>query len=63
MIMEKIWLSEKEASEYTGLHRHTLRKYRDHGSPEGIVLPASKIGRRFLYRRKDIDQFILDHRQ
>ena len=58
----KTWLTEKEVSEYTGLHRHTIAKLRDKGTPQGIYLPASKLGRIYRYKREDVDEFLEQHK-
>lgn len=56
------WLTEKEVSEYTGLHRSTIAKFRDKRTPQGNYLPASKLGRIYRYKRQDVDEFLEQHK-
>lgn len=47
-------LSTRDAASYLGLSHRTLEKWRTRG-----VGPAySRIGRRVVYRRADLDQFV-----
>lgn len=67
ILNKKVWLDMKDLIAYTGISKKTLEKYRDHGTDAGakgrLFLPASKIGRRYLYNRTKVDKFILDHTQ
>jgi hypothetical protein len=48
------WVNESEASRYIGKHDEYLRKLR----LEGKGPPASLIGRRWMRRRADLDEFM-----
>jgi hypothetical protein len=50
------WMNETEASRYIGKHDEYLRKLR----LEGKGPPATPIGRRWMRRRTDLDQFMRD---
>jgi hypothetical protein len=50
------WMNETESSRYIGKHDEYLRKLRK----EGKGPPATKIGRRWMRRRSDIDRFMAD---
>jgi predicted transcriptional regulator of viral defense system len=58
---EKKYLSEREASIYTGLHRNTLRVLRTEGSKKGR-LNYYKVGKKILYVESEIDNFIKLHK-
>lgn len=51
--VEKVWMSEKEAREYTGFSQFTLYNARMKGE-----LKASKCNRSVRYHRDDLDAWI-----
>jgi hypothetical protein len=51
--IEKIWLNEKEAEEYTTLSRETLRAARTKGK-----LSYRKNVSKIIYHKSDLDNFI-----
>jgi hypothetical protein len=61
-IQKKVWLSEKEAIEYTGIKVDTLRSLRTKGSLMGEKLPYRKVSNRILYKRKEIDEYFDKHK-
>jgi hypothetical protein len=60
IINKKIWLTEKEAEQYTGLSFKTLQNLRKDGTEKGL-LPYSKIGRKLMYKRLEIDKYFSAH--
>jgi hypothetical protein len=50
------WMNETEASRYIGKHDEFLRKLR----LEGRGPPATKIDRRWMRKRSDLDRFMAD---
>jgi hypothetical protein len=48
------WLNETEASRYIGKHDEFLRRLR----VEGKGPPATRIGRRWMRKRSDLDRFM-----
>jgi len=50
------WMNETEASRYIGKHDEYLRLLRC----EGRGPPATRIGRRWMRKRTDLDQFMRD---
>lgn len=48
------WLTEKETQEYLNVGRTTLYKLRRDG-----VIPFSQRGRKILYRKADLDDFLM----
>lgn len=57
-------LSEIEAARYVGMSRSFLRKARMEGNREKHTPapPFLRIGRKILYLRGDLDQWLRDHR-
>jgi excisionase family DNA binding protein len=53
IITEKVWLSEKEACEYTSLSRETIRKDRDSGK-----IKYRTKGSKLIYHVSDLDNYI-----
>ncbi len=53
--IEKTNLTPTEAAEYLRCSKSTLDKDRVYGR---LGLPYSKIGRRVIYRKEDLDRFI-----
>ena len=51
--VEKVWMSEKEAREYTGFSQFTLYNARMNGE-----LKASKCNRSVRYHRDDLDAWM-----
>ena len=53
-------LDEKEAAQFLGVSLSYLRKARSEGSPGGRTPapPFVRIGRRCLYRRADLEQWV-----
>ncbi|WP_214809598.1 helix-turn-helix domain-containing protein [Exiguobacterium sp. s144] len=51
--VEKVWMSEKEAKEYTGFSQFTLYNARINGE-----LKASKCNRSVRYHRDDLDAWL-----
>lgn len=51
--VEKVWMNEKEAREYTGFSQFTLYNARMNGE-----LKASKYNRSVRYHRDDIDAWL-----
>lgn len=51
--VEKVWMNEKEAREYTGFSQFTLYNARMNGE-----LKASKYNRSIRYHRDDIDAWL-----
>lgn len=51
--IERVWLSQKQASEYTGLNRTTLwRAVRDG------ELRAGRVGRAVRFERRELDRWL-----
>ena len=48
-----------EAARYLGIAPQTLNKYRHIGCPH---IPYSKVGRKVVYAKADLDAFLLKHR-
>ena len=57
-------LTEKEAAEYLGLSRSTLRQGRMNGSRENRISPPPfiKVGRSVRYLRVDLDSWLQKYR-
>jgi hypothetical protein len=53
VITEKVWLSEREAVEYTSLSRETIRKDRE----DGKITYRTK-GSRLVYHISDLDCYM-----
>ena len=53
LVVDKVWLSEKEAVFYTSLSRTTLQECRDQGK-----ITHRMYGRKVIYNRVDLDNFI-----
>jgi lipoate-protein ligase B len=53
IVVNKIWLSEAEAVNYTSLSRTTLQESRDTGK-----ITYRTFGRKIIYNRLDLDKFI-----
>ena len=51
--IDKIWLSEKEAADYTSLSYQTIKKERLEGN-----ISYRAYGRKIIYNRIDLDKFI-----
>lgn len=57
--VEKRWLTANELEEYLGFgNAVTQREWRDSG-----LLPYYRIGRIILYDKKEIDDFVIKHKQ
>ena len=56
-ISMKNYMNEHQASEYTGISVHTLRKHRS--QHKGI--PYCKIGKSVRYKQDDIDRYMAEH--
>ncbi len=50
------WLDSAEASKFLHVTPRCLQNYRDKG-----MIPFSQIGRKILYKRSDIDEFIKEY--
>ena len=59
--MLPLMFDEKAAAEYAGISLSYLRKSRSDGSPGGRTPapPFVKIGKRCLYRKSDLDSWVL----
>ena len=64
MSSSKAILTELEAAEYLGIHQTTLRKgrTRNKAASLGQSLPFVKMGRSVQYLKKDLDQWLEEHR-
>lgn len=51
--VDKIWMSEKEACDYTSFCRRSLQEFREAGK-----LTYRTYGRKIIYNRGDLDKFI-----
>ncbi|CCK82406.1 helix-turn-helix domain-containing protein [Desulfobacula toluolica] len=58
MTQEKRLLNTKEAAQYLNLAQQTLHNYRFNRKPPNYI----KIGRRVLYEKIELDQFIESNR-
>ncbi len=54
-VEEKTYLSPAEAALYMGVSKSFLNKARTYGN---VLIKYSKVGRRVLYRRCDLDDYI-----
>lgn len=58
VLLEKIWLSSQQLTEYLGFgNRATQQEWRDSG-----LLPYYKVGKNIVYKKSDVDDFIEKHR-
>ena len=60
--MERYWLSEMEAIDYTGFSRTKLVDLRLRGTETGGTLPFYQIGGTIRYKRSEIDKFMENHK-
>lgn len=56
-MLEERMLSRKEVAEYLGACKDTLYRW---GKEKPPRIPMRKIGKRFFYRKSDVDKFIED---
>ena len=56
--MDKLLLTESDASRECGVSVKTLQYWRFSGHPGGI--PFIKVGRRVYYRQSDLEQWVAD---
>jgi len=64
MVIERTSFSEADTAEYIGMSRSFLRQARMNGDRPGRVAgpPFLKIGRSVRYLRKDLEEWLLQHR-
>lgn len=53
------WLSRSEAADYLRISKKTLE---DWACSKRVLLPYSKLGRRVVYLRRDLDDFLARNR-
>jgi hypothetical protein len=59
-ICKKVWLSEKETENYTGLGYDVLKRLREKGTEKG-KLPYCRIDGSIRYKRTEVDKFFENH--
>ena len=59
VIIEKIWLTIPQLTEYLGFaNRATQQEWRESGA-----LPYYKIGKNIVYKKTEVDEFVERHKQ
>jgi hypothetical protein len=54
------WLTEREAADHLRVSINTLRRRRRESDSLGGGVPYSRLGRRILYERSELDRYLLD---
>lgn len=59
VIVEKIWLTIPQLTEYLGFaNRATQQEWRESGA-----LPYYRIGKNIVYKKSEVDEFVEKHKQ